>query len=487
MPKENIRVFFWSTHCLMNNMLTDKSIKELSLGLQQKQFSPVDLVKECLFNFKKYDSGINSAITLVDEKEILNKAAKIIIKGKSPLLSGIPFVLKDAYVTKGLKTTAASFILKNYLPQYDATVYRKLLDNSAILLGKMNMDAWGHGGSSENTDFGPVHNPYDLSRVAGGSSGGPAAAIASKMTVFAIGEDTGGSIRNPSAWCNVTGLKVTYGRVSRYGSIAYASSFDTVGPMAKTAEDCAFILEKIAGHDPYDATSSNRKVQKYSASLNKSIKGIKIALPSDLLIDGLDAEIKNAILVAAAAFEDLGAEIIDMKFPNFDYGLAVYYLIAPSETSSNLARYDGLRFGESRENFTHETVRRILIGTYALSAGYYDAYYRKAQKARTMFIKEYEKILSKCDCILMPVNPTPPTKIGELINDPLQNLLADVFTVTQNPVGVPSLAVPCGFTKDNLPIGMQLIGKMFTEEKLLNVGHQYQLATSWHKKSPPLN
>ena len=469
-------------------MLTDKSIKELSEGLKKKEYSSREIVSECLNNADNLDPEINSFITRADKEKVVAESQLSDKKRseKDSVLSGIPFVLKDAYVTKGIRTTAASNILKQYIPQYNATVYQKLLNENAILLGKMNMDAWGHGGSSENTDFKPVHNPWDLERVAGGSSGGPAAAISARMTVFAIGEDTGGSIRNPAAWCNITGLKVTYGRVSRYGSIAYASSFDTVGPMAKTAEDCAYILEKIAGKDPYDATSSPHSAPRYSQYLNKSLKGLKIGLPQDLLEKGLDGEIKESILKAVREFSLLGAEIIEVQMPIFDYGLAVYYLIGPSETSSNLSRYDGIRYGETRNNFTPETGRRIMIGTYALSAGYYDAYYRKAQKARTLFIREYEKLLTKCDVIIMPVNPTPPTKIGELIGDPLQNLLADVFTVTQNPVGVPSLAVPCGFTSNKLPIGMQIIGKMFTEELLLNIGHQYQQVTDWHKRKPKI-
>src|SRR3989338_584093 len=468
-------------------MLTDKSIKQLSAGLEKKEFSSRELLRECLANIKKYDPLINSIITLVDENEVMEKANVFDReKGKLSVISGLPFVLKDAYVTKGIWTTSASKVLKNYQPQYDATVYKKLVENKAILLGKTNMDAWWHGGSSENTDFNPMHNPWDTARVAGGSSGGAAAAVSSRMAVFAIGEDTGGSIRNPAAWCNISGLKVTYGRVSRYGSIAYASSFDTVGPMAKSAEDLAYILELIAGRDPYDATSSPQVVKKYSQFLEKSINGLRIGLPLELFSKSLDKEIKETILKATKIFTELGAEIVEVKMPIFDYGLAAYYLIAPSETSSNLARYDGIRYGESRENFTPETIRRIMVGTYALSAGYYDAYYRKAQQARTLFIKEYNNILSRCDVILMPVNPTPPTKIGELINDPLQNLLADLFTVTQNPVGVPSLAIPCGFTKSNLPIGMQIIGKMFTEEKLLNIGYKFQQLTDWHIKKPPI-
>lgn len=489
MPKIHITVISRLKQFLMNNnMLLDKTIDELATGLKRKLFSVEDLVKECYENIEKYNPILNAFITIVDKEEALKNAKEkdINIDKATSKLYGIPFVLKDAYVTKGIRTTAASNILKNYIPQYNATVYQKLIDAGAILIGKMNMDAWGHGGSSENTDFGPVHNPWDTDRVAGGSSGGPAAAISSRMTVFAIGEDTGGSIRNPAAWCNITGLKVTYGRVSRYGTIAYASSFDSVGPMAKTAEDCAIILEEIAGKDKYDATSSPKEISRYSAGLRKPVNDIIVGIPKEFYRGGLDTEIKKSIEDAIKKFSELDLKIKEISMPMFDYGLSVYYLIGPSETGSNLARYDGVRFGHDRSNFTSETIRRIMIGTYALSSGYYDAYYKQAQKARTLFIKEYEEAFNKCDVLLMPVNPTPPTKIGELISDPLQNLLADIFTVSQNPVGVPSLAIPCGFTSDNLPIGMQLVGRMFSEDVLLRIGYAYQQVTDWHKKSPNL-
>lgn len=470
-------------------MLLDKSIDELAAGLRNGEFTCVDIVTECYANIEKYNPKTNAFITIIDKEAALKVAHEKdeTLHEAMSKLHGLPFVLKDAYVTEGVRTTSASNVLKNYIPQYSATVYKKLLDAGAILVGKMNMDAWGHGGSSENTDFDPVKNPWDISRVAGGSSGGPAAAIATRMCVFAIGEDTGGSIRNPAAWCNISGLKVTYGRVSRYGSIAYASSFDSVGPMAKTAADCAIILSAIAGRDAFDATSSPHPVATYEASLDLSMKKMIIGLPKEFFGKGLDPEIHAVITRAAKEFEKLGATVKEISMPLFDYGLPVYYLIGPSETSSNLGRYDGIRYGEGRENFTPETMRRIMIGTYALSAGYYDAYYKKAQQARTLFIEEYKKALSQCDVLLMPVTPTPPTKIGELMSDPLQNLLADVYTTSQNPVGVPSLAIPCGFTSTNLPIGMQLIGSMFAEETLLAVGHQYQQATDWHTKKPELS
>lgn len=470
-------------------MLLDKTISELHIGLQNKIFSSTDLIKECYKQIEELQSKINAFITVIDKREALREAEKKDTennKMKSPLY-GIPFILKDAYITKDIKTTSASNVLNNFIPPYNATVYNKLIEAGAILIGKMNMDAWGHGGSSENTDYGPVKNPWDLSRVAGGSSGGPAAAISLRMAAFGIGEDTGGSIRNPSAWCNTTGLKVTYGRVSRYGCIAYASSFDSVGPMAKTAEDCALILETIAGCDSYDATSSPKEVPHYYDLLNSNPhKDIVIGIPKEFYGKGLNSEIKDSIMEAAKVYEKIGMKVKELSMPLFDYGIPVYYLIGPSETSSNLARYDGIRYGNDRSNFSEETMRRIMIGTYALSAGYYDAYYLKAQKARTLFIKEYQKALNEADVLLMPVTPTPPTKFGDLINNPLENLLADVYTTSQNPVGVPSLALPCGFTKDNLPIGMQLVGNMFTEDLLLSLGNRYQQTTDWHKRKPKL-
>lgn len=469
-------------------MLLHKTIKELADGLRKRQFSSEDLVNECFANIEKYNPQLNAAITIVDRNDAILKAKEADTNrtsNPSPLC-GLPFVLKDAYVTKGIRTTSASHVLKEYIPQYNATVYQKLAEAGAILVGKMNMDAWGHGGSTENTDFGPTHNPWDTSRVAGGSSGGPAVAISTHMTSFAIGEDTGGSIRNPSAWCNTTGLKVTYGRVSRYGAIAYASSFDSVGPMAKTAEDCAIILETIAGKDPYDATSSSSNVPQYFQTLNKSIKGLTVGWPKEFFGEGLDSEIRDSIQTATKEFEKLGIKIKEISMPMFAYGIPVYYLIGPSETSSNLGRYDGVRYGHDRSHFTEETMRRIMVGTYALSSGYYDAYYKKAQKARTLFIKDYEKALLECDVIMMPVTPTQPTKIGQLMSDPLQNLLADAYTVSHNIVGVPSLALPSGFTNNQLPIGMQIVGKMFTEELLLRIGHQYQQVTDWHKRKPGL-
>lgn len=465
-------------------MLLDLSISEVAAKYRSGEVLPVDVVKECLANIEKHNPSLNAFITIRDKQELLEEAQKTKFV---TLLSGIPYVLKDAYVTKGLRTTAASKVLENYIPDYNATVVDKLKNAGAILIGKTNMDAWGHGGSTENTDFGPTKNPWDPNRVAGGSGGGPAAAIASRMCLFAIGEDTGGSIRNPAGWCGITGLKVTYGRVSRYGSIAYASSFDTVGPTAKTAEDCALILQHIAGQDPYDATSSPLQVGDYTTHIQDGIKGKIIGIPKEFMGKGLNSEVKQLILQAVQKFVGLGAKVEEVSLPTSKYAVSVYYLLAPSETSSNLARYDGIRYGNGRDKFTPETMRRIMIGSYALSAGYYDAYYKKAQQARTLIIKDYEKIFSKCDLILSPISPTPATKLGELISDPVKNMLADIYTVTTNTAGIPALALPCGFTKTGLPVGMQLQGPMFSEKLLLQAGYAYQQATDWHVRKPQLS
>lgn len=455
-------------------MLLDLSITEIATKYRSGEISPEDVINECLANIEKHNPSLNVFITIRDKQELLEEVQKIKF---ATLLSGIPYVLKDAYVTKGLKTTAASKVLENYIPDYNATVVNKLKKAGAILIGKTNMDAWGHGASSENTDFGSVKNPWDQSRVAGGSSGGAAAAVSSRMAMFAIGEDTGGSIRNPAGWCGISGLKVTYGRVSRYGAIAYASSLDTVGPMAKSSQDLAIVLEQIAGIDPYDATSSPVEVPEYPDNLNLDLKKIKIGIPLEL-----NTQIKQAV----AKLKELGAEIVDISLPMLKYAVSVYYLLAPSETSSNLGRYDGIRYGKGRENFTQESMRRIMIGTYALSAGYYDAYYKKAQQARTKIIEDYKKAFAKCDVIVMPISPTIAPKLGELISDPVKNMLADMYAVTANISGIPSLAVPCGF-EEGMPVGFQIQGPMFSERTLLSLGHSYQQVTDWHVQKPQLS
>ena len=451
--------------------------------IKSKELDPVDLIKECYANIDKYQDKLNALITVRDKKDVLADLKKCDPNGG---LFGIPFVMKDGYVTKGIKTTAASKILNNFIPPYSATVYERLITAGAILIAKTNMDAWGHGASTEKTDYGVAKNPWDLSRVAGGSSGGSATALVAGMAQFAIGEDTGGSIRNPSGWNNITGLKVTYGRVSRYGAIAYASSFDTVGPMAQSVEDVARLLSVMAGVDPYDATSSPEPVPDYVNNLTDFNTKLKIGLPVEMFAKGLDPEIASIIKNAAKTFEGLGYQVVDVSLPIAEIGLATYYLIAPSETSSNLARYDGIRYGGDRSLFKQENMRRIMIGTYALSSGYYDAYYRKAQKVRTIMRDAYTKAFANCDVMLMPVSPTPATKIGDLISDPSANMLSDLYTTTINQVGITSLALPAGFTKAGLPVGMQLVADKFKESTILTLGHHYQTVTSHHILRPNL-
>lgn len=472
-------------------MILDKTILEISAGLKKGDWTIADLVNESYSQIESHNTSLNALITVVDKKTSLARAANLqeeiaANKSRGPL-HGIPFVMKDSYLADGVRTTAGSVVLENYISQYSSTVYQKLVDAGAILVGKANMDAWGHGASNENSDFGPVKNPFDLERVAGGSGGGPAAAVSAGMAVFAIGEDTGGSIRNPAAWCNISAMKVTYGRVSRWGCIGYASSFDTVGPTARTVSDCAEVLSIIAGQDKFDATSSPEPVDRYVESLSSSVKGKTIGIPKELFNDGLDPEIKKSVEVAIEEFKHLGVTIIDISMPLLTSGISLYYIIAPSETSSNLGRYDGVRYGKGRESFGDEAKRRIMMGTYALSAGYYDAYYKNALKVRTLLIDEYNKALNQCDAILMPVTPYHPTIIGEFIGDPLQNMLTDIYTVTQNPAGVPSLAIPCGQSSTGLPIGLQLTGSKFSEALLFNLGYHYQSVTSWHLRKPDLD
>ncbi|KKP60148.1 MAG: Glutamyl-tRNA(Gln) amidotransferase subunit A [Candidatus Roizmanbacteria bacterium GW2011_GWC2_34_23] len=469
-------------------MLIDHSIKELSNLLKKKEISSVDLVKESYSRIEEFDLKLHSFITIKDKTIALKEAEEKDknIKNNSSIVYGLPFAVKDAYVTKDLRTTAGSKILNDYYSPYNATVVEKIAKAGAILIGKNNMDNWGHGASNENTNYQIPHNPWDMERITGGSSGGSAVAVSTRMVPFAIGEDTGGSIRNPSSMCDISGLKVTYGRVSRYGAIAYASSLDTVGPMAKSVEDLSYLLEIMAGYDDHDSTSSTQKVENYHKYLEKSIKGKVIGLPKEFFGAGLDPEIKKTVLTAIKIFEKLGAKIQEVSLPHFVYGVSIYYLIALSETSSNLGRYDSFRYGDKRELFSNESIRRILLGTYALSAGYADKLYKKAQKLRTILIQEYETALKTCDVLLGPVTPSLPSKIGEMISDPVKNLLEDLYTGTVNLIGAPALAIPAGFSEENLPIGFQVVGKKFGEGELFQFGYLYQQETDWHKKLPPI-
>ena len=468
-------------------MLTDESIASLAGKLKSKDISPVDIAKQCLEQIEKLNPTINAFITKVDSKAVLDQAKKV--KLTTPL-SGIPYVLKDAYLTKDLHTTAGSNVLSNYIPEYEATVVHKVNSAGAILLGKMNMDAWGHGGSTENTDYGPTKNPWDITRVPGGSGGGPAAAIAARMCSFAIGEDTGGSIRNPAGWCGITGLKVTYGRVSRYGSIAYASSFDTVGPTAKTAEDCALILQHIAGQDPYDATSSPLPMGDYLSHIKQGVKGKTIGIPKEFFEGGLDDDVEKSMQETIHWFKKNGFSVEEVSLPNTKYALSVYYVLMPAEASTNLARFDGIRYGtrlgakdleelylkDRGEGFGAEVKRRITLGTFVLSSGYYDAYYHKAQKVRALISEDFNNAFKEVDVVLGPVTPSRAFKIGEKSNDPLSMYLSDIFTIPANMAGLPAISLPVKKYElgGELPVGFHLVGKRFREADLINIGRYYE-------------
>ncbi|MDP2927068.1 MAG: Asp-tRNA(Asn)/Glu-tRNA(Gln) amidotransferase subunit GatA [bacterium] len=485
--------------------LSDLTLKKARAGLENKDFSAKELVSATLERIQKLDPKISAFLTVCPESALKQAAEtdELIARSqKLKALSGIPFSAKDVFSTQGIKTTAASRILENYIPVYDATAIKKLREAGAILIGKTNHDAFGFGSSTENSDFQVTHNPWNLNKVPGGSSGGSAAAVASGMGVFSLAEDTGGSIRQPACFCGVTGLKVTYGLVSRYGVIAYGSSLDTIGVITPSVEDAAFLLGIIAGPDPLDATTMPNPIPDYLESLNQGIKGLRIGLPKEYFIEGIDPEVKQSLDEAVKKFEKLGAKTESVSLPHTPDAIPAYYLSGISEVSANLARYDGVRFGysspEAREledlylesrakGFGPEVKRRIMLGTYALSAGYYDAFYKKAQQVRYLIKQDFDRVFQKVDLLLAPVSPFPPFGIGEKAEDPLQMWLADIFTVTINPAGVPGLALPCGFTKNNLPIGLQLIGPQLSEGVLLKAGHAYQSQTDWHKRRPSLS
>ncbi len=479
------------------------TLRELHELLTTKQISSVELTQATLQRTHEVDSKLKSYVTIADDValEQAKQADERIAKGDVTPLTGIPFAMKDAISTRGVRTTCSSKILENYVPQYNATVTQKLADSGAVLLGKTNMDEFGMGSSCENSAFFNTHNPWDLDRVPGGSSGGAAAAMSAGLCGFSIGEDTGGSVRMPAGFCNVTGIKPTYGRVSRYGLIALVSSFDSIGPMTRDAYDCATVLEAIAGNDEHDSTTYNAPVPQYTQHINKSVKGMKLGIPKEYFVAGMEAGVESAIQEAIRQFEKLGMEVHEVSLPNTKYALPVYYLLLFAEASSNLARMDGTRFGLSvaddakeildiylqtrRVGFGDEVKRRIMLGAYALSAGYYDAYYLKAQKVRTLLRRDFESALSSVDILLAPTCPTTAFKLGEKTSDPLSMYLSDIYVVATNPAGVPSLAVPAGFS-NNMPVGMQLIGKHLNEQTLFQVGHAYQQATDWHKILPAI-
>ena len=467
--------------------VSDLTIREASDLLSSKQIKAQELVQAYLKSAHGQNKKLNSFITICDDAALnqAKKVDKLIANGqKLNPLAGIPIGIKDVFSTKDIKTTAGSRVLENYVPVYDATSVYSLNNANACIVGKTNLDAWAHGSSGENSDFGPTRNPYDLSRVPGGSSSGSAVSVASGSSLAAMGTDTGGSIRLPAAFCNVVGLKPTYGRVSRYGVIAMASSLDCIGHFTKTVYDNALVLNVTAGEDGFDSTCTAQKPDDYIKDIEKSVKGFKIGIPKEYF-ENLDMKIKGLILEAVKKLEKLGAQVEDISLPNTEYGVATYYIIQPSEVSSNLARYDGIRFGKTREKFGSEAKRRIILGTYTLSSGYYDAYYLKAMKVRRLIRGDFVDAFKRVDIIICPVSPTLPFKLGEKVSDPLQMYLADIFTVTANLAGVPSLAVPCGFIGD-LPVGMQIIGPDFSEKLLYQVGYTYEQETKWYRINPKI-
>ncbi len=462
------------------------------------------MTKACLERIRQAEPAVHALVTVTDELALsqAEKADELMAKGNTATpLTGIPTLIKDNMCTRGIRTTCSSRMLENFVPPYDATVVEKLNECGAVIIGKANMDEFAMGSSTENSALFTTHNPWDLSCVPGGSSGGSAAAVACSETICALGSDTGGSIRQPAGFCSVTGLKPTYGRVSRYGLVAFASSLDQIGPLTRDATDCALVMNAIAGYDPRDSTSVPYPVPDYTQCLNADLNGLRLGIPGEYFVEGMQTEVAEAIKTAITKLEELGANIDwEVSLPSTPYALAVYYIIAPSEASANLARYDGVKYGFSYQDtdniwealektrqygFGAEVKRRIMLGTYALSAGYYDAYYLKAQKVRTLIRRELDRAFEKYDALITPTSPTVPFKIGEKMDDPLQMYLSDVCTLPINIAGVPAISIPAGFA-DGLPIGMQIIGKPFAEETLLKIAHAYQQATDWHKRRPSI-
>ena len=479
------------------------TIHEAHRLLKDRQLSSVELTKACLERIHQVEPKVRALVTITDELALsqAQKADELLAGGDTNPLTGIPLVIKDNMCTKGVRTTCSSRMLENFVPPYDAAVVEKLNGCGVVVVGKANMDEFAMGSSTENSALFTTHNPWDLSRVPGGSSGGSATAVATGEAIYALGSDTGGSIRQPAGFCSVTGLKPTYGRVSRYGLVAFASSLDQIGPLTQDATDCALVFNAIAGYDTRDSTSVPYSTPDYTQCLDTDLNGFHIGVPKEYFVKGMQDEVEIATKAAIHKLEELGATVDwEVSLPHTPYALAVYYIIAPSEASANLARYDGVKYGFSYQDadsmweamektrqygFGAEVKRRIMLGTYALSAGYYDAWYLKAQKVRTLIRQEFDQAFNKFDALVTPTSPTVPFKIGEKIDDPLQMYLSDVCTLPINIAGVPAISIPAGFA-DGLPIGMQIIGKPFSEETLLRIAYAYQQATEWHKRKPQI-
>lgn len=481
--------------------LFDHTIKQLEEKLHNKEITVEDLVNESYTRIKEVDDQVHAFLTL-DEENARAKAKELDASDATTSLFGMPGGIKDNIMTKGLRTTCASQFLDNFTdPLFDATVVQRLNNEQTVTIGKLNMDEFAMGSSNENSSYNPTRNPWNTDHVPGGSSGGSAAAVAAGEVLFSLGSDTGGSIRQPAAFCGVVGMKPTYGRVSRSGLVAFASSLDQIGPITRTVEDNARVLEVIAGQDEMDSTSVNVEVPKYTDALTKDVKGLKIAVPKEYLAEGVAPEVRESVLEALKVYESLGATWEEVSLPHSKYALATYYLLSSSEASANLARFDGVRYGVRSDNadnmmdmfknsrsegFGPEVKRRIMLGTFALSSGYYDAYYKKAQKVRTLIKNDFDKIFEEYDVIIGPTTPTKAFKVGENTDDPLTMYANDILTIPVNLAGVPGISIPCGFTEDGLPIGLQIIGKHFDESTVYRTAHAFEQATEHHKQRPQL-
>ena len=485
----------------MENDILGLSAVKLAENIRSKKISSVEAVKYFLGRVEKLEPKIKAFVNVIGDKAV-ERAEQVdekIARGEKPgALAGVPVAVKDNMMVTGVPTTCSSKILKNYIAPYNATIIEKLLKEDAVFVGKTNLDEFAMGSSTENSAFFTTRNPWNTDCIPGGSSGGSAAAVAARMAPLALGSDTGGSIRQPASCCGVVGLKPTYGRVSRYGLVAFASSLDQIGPFARTVEDAAALLQAISGYDPKDSTSVNAAVPDYAASIKKDIKGLKIGLPEEYFSKGLDKEVESKVREAVSVLEKLGCTVKKISLPHTEYAVAVYYIIAPCEASANLARYDGVKYGfraecsdlleqyqKSRgQGFGSEVKRRIMLGTYALSAGYYDAYYGKAQRVRTLVTRDFDNAFKEVDVIAAPTAPTSAFRIGEKSQDPLQMYLSDIYTISSNLAGIPAVSVPCGFTGDKLPVGLQLMGRPFDEETILRAGYAYEKNTVWSEEHP---
>lgn len=482
--------------------LSKLTISELSRLLGRKEVAVREIADSVYKRIDSVEDSVRAFITITRDKayDMGSVSDSRTANENSMPLRGIPIAVKDNMCTKGIRTTCSSRILSGFIPPYESTVTSKLSEAGYILTGKTNLDEFAMGSSTENSGFHTTRNPWDIERIPGGSSGGSAAAVAADECIAAIGSDTGGSIRQPAALCGVVGLKPTYGRVSRYGLVAFASSLDQVGPLTKNVMDSAIMLNVISGHDPLDSTSAIIDVPDYSSALGKEIKGMKIGIPKEYFIKGMDKEVEGSVRDAIKHLESLGAIPVEISMPHTGYAVAAYYILATSEASSNLARYDGVKYGfraagrdlletymnTRAQGFGSEVKRRIMLGTYALSSGYYEAYYKKSQQVRTLIKRDFDEAFNKVDVIVTPTSPTAAFKIGEKADDPLQMYLSDIFTISVNLAGVPGISIPCGFTSNNLPIGLQIIGKHFDEETVLRVAYAYEQSTEWHKRKPNL-